>query len=343
MAGHGKGAVFKAMIGNAFLTIVKFIAFGFSRSGAMFSEAVHSLADTSNQALLFIGIRKSQKQADDKYHYGYGGERYLYALLSAVGIFILGAGVTIYHGVDALIRPHEVNIGWLDYSVLVVSIIIDGWVFLAAIREVNAERGDMPFREFVKSSTDPTLVAVLFEDFVAVAGCVVAIIGLLIADLTGIATFDAITSILVGLLLAAIALWLGLRNRELILGPSIPGELQGEVIEFLKAQPSVDKVRYVRTRIAAADRFTLAAEIDYNGHYLGRLHKDWVDDQLSSGAAADDSDRFSAEFGERMMDSLAQEVDRIEAALRERFPKLNDIALESDYVPNSPAPLGAEG
>jgi len=338
MAGHGKGAVFQAMIGNGFLTIIKFVAFGLSRSGAMFSEAVHSAADTANQALLFIGIRKSQKEADDKYHYGYGGERYLYALLSAVGIFILGAGVTIYHGIDSLIRPHDVNISWIDYSVLGISIVIDGWVFAAAIREANHEKGDQSLFKFIKSSTDPTLVAVLFEDFVAVLGASIAIIGLLIADLTGIAVFDSITSIVVGLLLGGIAVWLGMRNRELILGPSIPSELQDEVVEFLRAQPSVEKVRYVRTRIAAADRFTLAAEIDYNGHYLGELHAEWVEEQLSSGAAAKDHTRFSAEFGERMMDALAKEVDRIEAALRKEFPKLNDIALESDYTPNSPAP-----
>lgn len=338
MAAHGKGAVFKALLGNAFLAAIKFIAFGFSRSGATFAEAVHSSADTANQALLFIGVRRSTKAADDKYHYGYGVERYLYALLSAVGIFVLGAGVTVYHGIDALIDPRPVHIGWLDYAVLAIAIVTEGAVLLSAVREILAEKGDKGFFEFVRDSPDPTVVAVLLEDSVAVSGASIAIVGLAIADLTGVVVFDAITSIMVGLMLGAVAVWLGMRNRELILGPSIPSDLQHQVVEFLKQQPSVERVRYVRTRIAAADRFTLAAELDYHGHYFGQQLTGWVAEQLDSGAAADDHERFAAEFGERVLDLLGKEVDRIEAALRERFPKLNEIALESDWSPDSPVP-----
>lgn len=340
MAGHGKGAVFKALLGNGFLTVIKFIAFALSGSGAIFSEAVHSAADTANQALLFIGVRKSQRGADTKYNYGYGAERYIYALMSAIGIFILGCGVTIYHGIAGIIHPHGVKVTWLSYGVLVVAIVIEGWVLTSAIREVNAERGDKRFFDFVRESTDPTLVAVLFEDAVAVLGAFIALGGLLLADLTGLFVFDAITSILVGILLGGIAIWLGMRNRELILGPSIPPQLQKQVVEFLTAQPSVDRVRLLRTRVAAADRFTMAAEVDYNGSYLGQLHTDWVKERLATVNTEEQRAEFAKEFGDRLLDALGKEVDRLEAALRARFPRIKSISLESDWSPETD-PLAA--
>ena len=104
MAGSGKSAVLQALIGNGILTVIKFVAFVMSGSGAMMSEAVHSFADTANQALLFIGVKRSMRPADETFAYGYGADRFVFALMSAMGIFILGCGVTIYHGVHSLLH-----------------------------------------------------------------------------------------------------------------------------------------------------------------------------------------------------------------------------------------------
>src|SRR5262245_33275374 len=113
-----------ALIGNSFVTAIKIIAFVLSGSGAMLSEAIHSFADTGNQALLFIGLKRGQRAADDRFHYGYGGERFIFGILSAAGIFFIGCGITIYHGVSSLITPHEVHPTPLTFIVLAASFVI---------------------------------------------------------------------------------------------------------------------------------------------------------------------------------------------------------------------------
>ncbi|GAB4512547.1 MAG: hypothetical protein Tsb0020_30590 [Haliangiales bacterium] len=339
MAAGGKGAVFFALIGNSFLTIIKLIAFVLSQSPAMLSEAIHSFADTANQGLLFWGIQRSKRPADKRYHWGYGGERFLFALLSAVGIFVLGCGVTVYHGVHSFLHPTEPDISWLTFAVLGISLLVDGFVLTSAIREVFTIKGDKPFWRYVRETSDPTILAVLFEDFVATLGVLIAMVGIGLAYLTGSSLFDAGASILIGLMLGGIAIWLGVRNRELILGPSIPSDVETSVIAFLLEQPTVEGVRKVRTRIVASDRFAFAAEIDYNGHYLGELQAQWVAEKLAElgGEATAISDlseaqlsEFSALFGERMLSALSAEIDRIERELRERFPRLRHVDLESD-------------
>ncbi|WP_428266962.1 cation diffusion facilitator family transporter [Haliangium sp.] len=339
MAAGGKGAVFFALLGNGFLTLIKFGAFLLSNSPAMLSEAIHSFADTANQGLLFLGIRRSERPADERYHWGYGGERFLFALLSAVGIFVLGCGVTVYHGVHALLHPSQPDINWVIFVVLGVSLVVDGAVFLSAIREVYGLKGDKSFWKFVRESSDPTLLAVLFEDFVATMGVVVAVIGIGLAYLTGSPVFDAGASILIGLMLGGIAVWLAFRNRELILGPAIPRDVEEQVVAFLLEQPSVEAVRRVRTRIVASDRFAFAAEIDYDGKYLGGLQAEWVAKELHALPAAPDAEQaggsdlvagFASAFGERLLDALSAEIDRIEAELRKRFPRLAHVDLESD-------------
>lgn len=330
MAGAGKGAVFLAVIGNGILTVIKFAAFVVSGSGAMMSEAVHSFADTANQGLLYIGKVRSSRPADERFQYGYGADRYVFALLSAMGIFVLGCGVTIYHGVHSLLHPPDLEISWIVFAVLGVSLLIDGYVFLAAIREVNSERGDKGFLEFIRSSTDPTLLAVLFEDFVATVGVLIAAAGIGLAQITGEPVYDAVSSIAIGAMLGILAIWLGWRNRQLILGPAIESEKSAEVVSFLEQQPSIASVREVRTRVVGADRFRLAVEVDYEGRELGRVHAEW----LRERAAAADGDgewiEIAAEFGDRLMESLGDEVDRIETELAARFPKMRDIDIEAD-------------
>jgi len=328
MAATGRGAVVKALGGNAFLTVIKVVAFALSGSGAMLSEAIHSFADTGNQGLLYLGIRRSERQPDAMFHYGYGAERFLFALLSAVGIFVLGCGVTVYHGIHTLVDPPTLNLSWITFAVLGVSFCVDGWVFLSAVRAINAEKGDRGFFHHIRTSSDPTVLAVLFEDFVATTGVLVAAAGIGLAQVTGEPRFDAISSIVIGLLLGAVAIWLGWRNRTLILGPAIPPRVEEGAIRFLRAQPSIEGVRDIKSRILGPDVFRLKAEIDYDGKYLSRRHIEWVREQLAAGEV--DVEKFAEEFGEKMLDGLAAEIDRLEASLREAYPKLLHMDFESD-------------
>jgi zinc transporter 9 len=332
MAGSSKGAVFLALIGNAILTVIKFVAFLVSGSGALLSEAIHSFADSANQALLFVGVKRSQRPADDNYQYGYGGDRFFFALMSAVGIFVLGAGVTVYHGIEGLIHPPELELSPIAFIVLAIALVVDGGVLLAAVREVNRRRGDQSFIQFVRTSTDPTLLAVLFEDGIATVGVLVAAGGLGLAYWTGNPIFDALSSIAIGCLLALMAIWLGWRNRVLLLGPSIPQDMQKKIVDFLEDQPSVDAIRLVRTRIVGAEKFRVAVELDYNGEYLGQKDFDWFEEQYQAGRLETREGRLEVvgEFGHRLSEALGDEVDRLEEVLSNRFPAIKHIDLEVD-------------
>ena len=329
MAGESKSAVFIAFAGNGGLTILKFVAFLLSGSGAMLSEAIHSFADTLNQLLLYIGIRRSSRPADRRFHYGYGSERYLFSLFSAIGIFILGCGVTVYHGISSMLDPHELKLDVWTFVILGISFVVEAFVLYKALAAIRAEQGDKPFWHFVRESSDPTIVAIIFEDAVACLGVIVASIGIALSAWTGSPIWDSLSSILIGLMLGAVALVLGLRIRELLLGPAIPGKLEADVIALLREQETVTEVHHVKTRVVAAGRFRLVAEVDYDGRVLARRHIDWLQKQLEREGA--DAIALTEEYGERVVDEVAREVDRLESLIEERFPQLHWLDLESHF------------
>ncbi|MEZ5973685.1 MAG: cation diffusion facilitator family transporter [Planctomycetota bacterium] len=323
-----KTAVTLAVAGNAFLAVMKGLAFFFSGSGAMLSEAIHSVADTGNQALLYVGIRRSERPANALFHYGFGAERFFFALMSAVGIFVLGCGVTLYHGVHLLLHPVVPQVGWLDFAVLGLGLLVDGAVLGKAVMVVRNQKGQTPFFRYLKESTDPTLAAVLLEDGVACFGILVALAGIGAAQATGSSIPDAVATLTIAMLMGAIAFWLGYKNRSLILGSALPPEQHKEVVDFLRAQPSVSKVSRAKSRIVGAGRFRFTAEIDWNADVLADRQQEWVEGHWPAEAA--DRRRFTQQFAERLTQSIADEVDRLEGELRVAFPQLQHLDLEDD-------------
>lgn len=331
MAGSASAnAVWLALFGNGFLTVVKFFAFAMSGSGAMFSEAIHSLADTANQGLLAIGIKRSEKPANALFPYGFGGERYLFALLSAVGIFVLGCGVTLYHGVHMLLEPGELHLSWHLFAVLGLSLVVDGFVLYKAIAAVHSERGKRGFFEHVKHSGDPTVAAVLLEDGVACLGVLIALGALGVSQLTGSTLPDAVATLIIGAMMGGVAIWLGIQNRELIVGRAIPLGTQAKVLEWLLKQPSVDNVSDVRSRVVGAGSYRLKVDVDWNGAAIAAPLGVWVEEQAGELADSGGRARFTAAFGARYQEALAAEIDRIEAELQRRFPELHFLDFESD-------------
>lgn len=336
-----KGAVFAALICNAGLTVLKFTAFAFSGSGSMFSEAMHTLADTANQGLLYLGIKRSEKAPDAMFTYGYGGERFLFALLSAVGIFVLGCGVTVYHGISSLLHPHPLDIRWWLFVILGISFVMNGYVLFKAIQAINKTRGDVPFMKFLKTTTDPTISAVLLEDGIACGGVVIAVGCIGVSAMTRSHVPDAIGSIVIGGLLGFVAIWLGYQNRSLILGRSIPKEAQEAALAFLNAQPSVECVRAIQSRVLGADSYKLKAEIDWNGRWFGEQLASWVNERRASLDSDDAAKQFAADFGERISEAIALETDRIEKALKEIIPQLHFLDFEGDATAQPAPPQAA--
>lgn len=326
----GRGAVIAAVIGNGVLTVIKFAAFAISGSGSMFSEGMHSLADTANQTLLYAGIKSSERPADAMFPYGYGRDRYFFSLMSAVGVFVLGCGVTLYHGVHMLMAPTLVTDIGLSIGVLVLSFCVDGFVLATALRVVMREKGELSLREYLRTTTDPTVLTILLEDSVACLGVLVAMAAIVLSKYTANPVWDAMGTLIIGLMLGGIAVWLGAKNRHLLLGPAIQGPIAKGAEEFLASRPGVKRIREAKTRIIGADKYGMTAELEFDGAYLGRRLTPLVAEHAGKLDTAELQEAFAAEFGEQLLEVLGDEVDLIEAEFREKYPQLRYLDLEAD-------------
>jgi zinc transporter 9 len=330
MAASGRGAVVAAVVGNSVLTVIKFVAFAMSGSGSMFSEAMHSMADTANQALLFAGIKSSERPADAMFPYGYGRDRYFFSLMSAVGVFVLGCGVTLYHGVHMLLHPGEIGDIGISVGVLIVSFFVDGFVLATALRVVMREKGDKSLREYLRTTSDPTVITVLLEDSIACIGVLVALAAIVLTKWTGNPIWDALGTLTIAGMLGGIAVWLGLKNRHLLLGPAIQGPIADDVEAFLRSRRAVKRVRDAKTRIIGADKYGMTAELEFDGAYLGKRLTPFVAEHAGALGTAQAQEAFASEFGARLLDALGDEVDVIEGEFREKFPQLRYVDLEAD-------------
>jgi zinc transporter 9 len=329
-------AVLAAVAGNATVALLKFIAFALSGSGAMLSEAIHSCADTANQVLLYLGLKRSGKERDRLFQYGYAGERFVFGILSAVGIFFIGCGVTTYHGVRSLLHRHTTEVGFVTFGVLAVSFLLEGAVFVLALRTAWAHKGALPFRRYLRDRADPATMAVLLEDGAAVLGLVLAALGITAAWATGDTRFDAIASILVGLLLGVVALYLIHTNRRLLLGRAVPAELEEKFVKTVLARGSIAEVRDVKTRQLTPEIFQFKAEVRFSEAYVAQL----LARALAGQPAARDPATL-APAARVLIQALSEEIDAIEAEVRARIPEARHIDLELEHRP-APAPAASE-
>ena len=263
---HGFIPVLVAVSINVFITIIKFIGFSLSGSGAMFSEAVHSLADTANQALLMVGIKRSQKRADKKFQYGYGQERFFWALVSACGIFFVGAGVTVYHGFTALFSHEKPEISGVTFLILAVSLILEIISLRTALKELQ-EKGNGSLWNSIKKG-DPSTLAVFYEDGVAVLGIILAFASILIAEITGNYLWDAWGSILIGFLLGGIAIMLANINRVYLIEISMPEDLRQKVLAILQSSKTVSRIDDLKSSTVGVDEYRVRCEIKFDATAL---------------------------------------------------------------------------
>ena len=227
--------VLVAFAANLLVAVAKTVAAIVTGSASILAEAAHSWADTGNEVFLFVANRRSRRPADDAHPLGYGREAYVWALLAALGLFVAGAVLSVTHGVQELVRPEPATDFVLGYAVLAVSFVLEGVSFLRSVRQAKpgAQLMERDVIAQVMATSDPTLRAVFAEDSAALIGLVIAAAGLGAHQLTGSAVPDAIGSILVGLLLAAVAIYLIDRNRELLIGEEADPRIRAAVIRAL--------------------------------------------------------------------------------------------------------------
>jgi zinc transporter 9 len=319
-------AVIAALCGNAFVMTIKLAAFLVSGSGAMLSEAIHSAADTGNQLLLYLGLKRGSREADDRFHYGYGGERFVFGILSAAGIFFIGCGVTIYHGILSLLHPHAPEIGRSTFLVLAASFVIEGGVLLFALRGILKSKGDVPFWRYLREGADPAALAILLEDGAAVLGLVVAAAGIGAAYLTGNPLWDAIGSIVVGLVLGLVAIELVLTNRELLLGKAVPEGVEDRFIGTLRGHPAVRDVRDVKTRQLTPETYLFKAEIFLDEAFIAGRLIEQIEEQ--GGQTSPEIERAVALVAGEAISLVATQIRSLEHAVRAEIPQARHIDLE---------------
>ena len=248
MAAHGsKLVIYAALTGNALVALSKFAAAWFTGSSAMVSEAIHSLVDTGNQVLLLHGIRQAAKPATPEHPFGFGLRLYFWTFVVAILIFGMGAGVAVVEGISKLLHPHPIASPWVNYIVLGISLIFEAAIWFVAVRSFHAEKGTRSWLQAIRSSKDPTVFTVLFEDSAAMAGLLIAAAGLALGQWLNLPEMDGIASILIGLVLAMTGGFLAYESHSLMAGEGMRPEVRTSIRRLAEAEPGVASVAELLT------------------------------------------------------------------------------------------------
>jgi cation diffusion facilitator family transporter len=260
--GGSRKTVYAALASNLAIALTKFVAASFTGSSAMWSEGVHSLVDSGNQALLLYGMRRAKRPPDARFPFGYGKEVYFWAFVVALLVFATGGGLSFYEGWQHLQERRELANPFVNYVVLGIAIAVEGSSWLVAFRQFGRVRGERGVVEAVKRVKDPTVIAVLFEDSAALAGLVVAALGVALYHYTGNAVFDAVASMLIGVILAGTAAWLAFETKGLLIGESANREVVAEIRRLANRYPEVERVNEVLTMHVGPDYILAAVSLN---------------------------------------------------------------------------------
>lgn len=262
--GGGKKAIIAALLANAGIAITKFIAWAFSGSASMLAEAVHSVADTGNQALLLLGAQQSKRKADAEHPFGYGRERYVYAFVVAIILFSIGGVFSIYEGTNKLREPHELTNVWLPIVVLLVAIVLESFSLRTAVRESNLVRGKESWIQFIRHAKAPELPVVLLEDIAALTGLVFAFLGVGLTVITGNSLWDAIGTLAIGVLLVAVAVILAIETKSLLVGEGARSADTTAIRDAINADPQVEALIHLKTLYLGPDELLVAAKVAFS-------------------------------------------------------------------------------
>lgn len=294
------------------IAVTKFIGAAISGSSAMLAEGIHSLVDTGNGGLLLLGIRRSQRPPDESHPYGYGKSLYFYTLIVAVLIFGLGGGISMYEGLLHTLDPGHGGptraslFGFafsgltLNTVVLSAAIVFEGLAFRTAWQEFKKARGDTPLFEAIRTSKDPTTFTVLFEDSAAMAGLVVALVGVHLAHWLHLPVIDGIASIVIGVILAGVALFLVWESKKLLIGEAAHPEIRTSLRRIADDDPDVDAVVRSLTLHMGPNTLVLNMELQFTPD-------------------------LSAE-------GVEQAVNRMESAIQEAHPRVKYIFIEAQGI-----------
>lgn len=254
---------------NLLIAVAKTLAAVVTGSASLLAEAAHSWADTGNEVLLLIAEHRSARPRDARHPQGYGKEAYVWSMFAAFGLFMVGAVISVQHGIQELSNPRAADDYAFAYLVLAVSAVLEGVSFLRSYRQAHRKAGErhLGTLEHVLATSNPTLRAVFAEDAAALVGLAIAFLGILLHELTGSSVYDAGGSILIGLLLAGVAVVLIDRNRRFLIGEPLDEETRQLALAELLSRPGIDRVTYLHIEYAGPDRLFVVAAVDLAGNH----------------------------------------------------------------------------
>ncbi len=308
-ASSGSRAIIAAFLANMGIAVAKFAAWIFSGSASMLAEAIHSVADSGNQLLLLLGGKKARRAADREHPFGYGRERYVYAFVVAIILFSLGGLFSVYEGISKLRDPHEVSNYWIPLTVLAIAIVLESFSLRTAVQESNKVREPgQSWVAFVRRSKSPELPVVLLEDIAALLGLLLALFGVGLTALTHDPLWDAIGTLLIGLLLILVAITLGIETKSLLVGEGADEADHARIVRAIESGSEVEKLIHMKTLYLGPDEMLVAAKV-----------------ALSS---------------DKLVRDAARDIDEIEMRIRAAVPTARVIYIEPDiYRPSlDPSP-----
>lgn len=258
-----KIVVYAALFGNLAIALVKFVAAYITNSSAMLSEAIHSVVDTLNEILLLYGMKKAEQRPDALHPFGYGRELYFWAFIVALMVFALGAIVSIYQGILHIIHPEEMQDPMINYIVLGIAILCEGFSWTVALRTFRKMKGKMGYFEAFRRSKDPTTFTVLFEDTAALVGLFIALIGIFLAHQLNIPELDGAASILIGVVLAVSAWLLARETKGLLLGETADPRLRENVLNIAQQDAAVYSANGVLTEQMGAHQVIASLSLEF--------------------------------------------------------------------------------
>jgi zinc transporter 9 len=354
MATGSKKVVLAAITGNAVLTVLKFGAAVITQSAAMMNEAIHSLMDTLNQLFLLMGLKAGSRPADRRYAFGHGQKKYLWNLWSAIGLFSIGCGLGLAHAWHAWQRAAEspvtesipfsvlgnMNPLWLSGVVLAVAFVVESWVFRLAWREFCVRARSKGYNRpmaYLNQIDDPTLVAVLLEDAMAVIGVLLAALGITLSQLTGAVVWDIGFSVVIALMLGLTAVFLGMINMR-FLSDIRDRDAEQAFASVAGEHPEIERFHDVRSIVIDEQNTVLVGEIELREEAVfAGLHKriERYHEALLLAVPADR--RTEQHLVEELADRAAvkatlerteQIIDEVESRLRDFCPRVSHVTLE---------------
>lgn len=293
-------AVIAALAANLGIAATKFLAWAVSGSASMLAEAVHSVADTSNEALLLLGTKRAKRQADQEHPFGFGRERFVYAFVVSIILFTVGGVFSIYDAIEKFTHPHSISNAWLPIAVLVIAIILESLSQVSAVKQANRVRGTEGWVQFVRHAKAPELPIVLLENVAAIIGLTFALLGVGLTVITGNAVWDAIGTLVIGMLLVLIAVILGIETKSLLVGEGARLADADAIRAAIDGSPRVRSLIHLKTLYLGPEELLVAAKI-----------------------ALDPEQRLA---------DVASTIDAIEAEVRRAVPVARVIYLEPDVL-----------